>query len=79
MRIYKRVIQAFGGDIRCRSVVGEYTEFILSFPPEVSAQTWQDYQNTMITRIRPLLVGKRVLVVVMMMRRYDPPRKREFR
>lgn len=58
----KRVMQAFGGDIRCRSVVGEYTEFILSFP-EVSAQTWQDYQNTMITRIRPLLVGKRVLVV----------------
>jgi two-component system CAI-1 autoinducer sensor kinase/phosphatase CqsS len=58
----KRVMQAFGGDIRCHSVVGEYTEFILDFP-EVSAQTWQHYQNSVIARIRPLLVGKRVLVV----------------
>lgn len=58
----KRVMQSFGGDIRCHSVVGEYTEFILDFP-EVSAQTWQHYQNSVIARIRPLLVGKRVLVV----------------
>lgn len=29
----KQVMRAFKGDITCRSVYGEYTEFILSFPP----------------------------------------------
>lgn len=58
----KRVMQAFGGDIRCQSVVGEYTEFILEFP-EVSAETWQQYQNSIAERIHPLLSGKKILVV----------------
>ncbi len=26
------VIDSFGGHIRCASVLGEYTEFIMSFP-----------------------------------------------
>jgi signal transduction histidine kinase len=29
----KRTMQSFGGDIRCDSVVGEFTQFTLSFPP----------------------------------------------
>lgn len=28
----RRVIDSFGGNIRCDSILGEYTEFILSFP-----------------------------------------------
>lgn len=58
----KRVMQAFGGDIRCQSMLGEYTEFVLDFP-EVSAEIWQQYQSNIIERIRPLLFGKRILVV----------------
>ncbi|MBC7435257.1 MAG: response regulator [Bdellovibrionales bacterium] len=33
-----RVMSAFGGDISCRSDVGEFTEFVLAFPPALAPQ-----------------------------------------
>lgn len=58
----KRIMQAFGGDISCHSVIGEFTEFTLRFP-EVTQDTWATYQQSIIARVRPLFKGKRILVV----------------
>jgi signal transduction histidine kinase/ActR/RegA family two-component response regulator len=38
----RRVMQAFGGDITCRSVPGEFTEFTLSVPPMADAESAED-------------------------------------
>ncbi|MBS0359660.1 MAG: PAS domain-containing sensor histidine kinase [Proteobacteria bacterium] len=35
----KRTVEAFGGKIICRSVEGEFTEFVISLPPKKSPKT----------------------------------------
>ena len=34
----RRVMRAFGGDITCHSVLGQFTEFTLTFPPAVGTE-----------------------------------------
>lgn len=58
----KRVMSAFGGDIFCHSVVGEYTEFILHFPT-VSKADLEKYQKNNITQARHILKNKHILIV----------------
>jgi two-component system CAI-1 autoinducer sensor kinase/phosphatase CqsS len=58
----KRVMHAFGGDISCRSQVGEYTEFILHFP-EVTQETWDAYQAAIIHKAYTVFAGQRILIV----------------
>ncbi|MES2770896.1 MAG: response regulator [Pseudomonadota bacterium] len=57
----KRSMQAFGGDITCDSVLNEFTEFTLHFPP-VSAQALAAYQQEKIANARPFLQGKSILI-----------------
>jgi two-component system, CAI-1 autoinducer sensor kinase/phosphatase CqsS len=58
----RRAMRAFGGDITCRSRLGEFTEFTLSFPavPETEIET---HQEAILQRARVMLTGKRILVV----------------
>ena len=58
----KRVMKAFGGDIRCESVEGKFTEFILSFPvvPEKDLET---HTARIVALGRKDFEGKRLLVV----------------
>lgn len=58
----KRVMSAFGGDIFCHSTVGEYTEFVLRFPP-VSRANLEKYQKNNIAQARHILKNKRILIV----------------
>lgn len=58
----KRTMQAFGGDITCDSVVNEFTEFTLSFPP-VAASELEACRQEKIERARPFLQGKSILIV----------------
>lgn len=58
----KRVMQAFGGDITCRSVLHEYTEFILRFP-EVIHSAWVTYEKNVTERACQYFQNKRILVV----------------
>ncbi len=58
----KRIMQAFGGDIACDSVVGEYTEFILTFPV-ISIEELQESLDELIAAKRSLFRNKRILVV----------------
>ena len=58
----KRVMQAFGGDITGDSVLGDYTEFTLSFPA-VAEQDLAADQARIIAEARPEFQGKRLLVV----------------
>ncbi len=58
----KRVMHAFGGDITCHSVEGEYSEFVLSFPV-VTSDELQASHEELIRENRPLLQNKRILVV----------------
>ncbi len=58
----KRVMQAFGGDIACESVVGEYTEFTLNFPV-ISDEELQRSRDELIEANKPLFENKRILVV----------------
>ena len=58
----KRVMRAFGGDITCDSVLGEFTAFTLSFPA-VTEQEQATDQARIIAEARPELQGKRLLVV----------------
>ncbi|WP_041675331.1 ATP-binding response regulator [Ramlibacter tataouinensis] len=57
----RRVMRAFGGDITCRSTLGEFTEFTMTFP-EV-APDGQEQRPDTASHLRSLLAGKRVLVV----------------
>jgi len=63
----RRVMQAFGGDIRCRSELGAFTEFTLTFPasdinaPEAAVEANGLAAGTMTTS--PRLAGRTVLVV----------------
>lgn len=55
----RRVMQALGGDIQCRSAHGRFTEFTLSFPPAAADEVPPVAQATL-----PLpLAGHTVLVV----------------
>jgi CheY-like chemotaxis protein len=58
----QRAMHAFGGNIRCESVVGQYTTFTLTFPvisqEEIDAHTKTVFQETI-----PLFKHKRILVV----------------
>ena len=58
----KRVMQAFDGDVTCRSTMGEFTEFILHFP-EVAKSTWAAYEQGFLAQVRPYFRDKRILVV----------------
>ena len=55
-------MQAFGGDITCDSVEGEYTEFTLSFPPVSSEDIQQDLASV-VKANKSLFQNKRLLVV----------------
>jgi two-component system CAI-1 autoinducer sensor kinase/phosphatase CqsS len=58
----QRVMHGFGGQISCRSVVGEYTEFVLRFPP-ISEQESQAHRLAVLDRARAAFAGKRLLIV----------------
>ena len=58
----QRVMRAFGGSIRCDSVQGLFTEFIMSFPA-ISAEEQEQHRQEAIAHARTVLAGKRVLIV----------------
>src|SRR5206468_387432 len=58
----RRVMRAFGGAIRCESVVGRYTEFAMSFPP-VPTDEVQHLHQLAIDAARGAFSGKRLLLV----------------
>ena len=58
----RRVMEAFGGTIRCESAPQEFTEFQLSFPP-VSVQDIQAMQQGALDAARRAFEGKRLLLV----------------
>ena len=58
----QRVMRAFGGEIRCESVPGEFTEFAMHFPT-IAEEERQAHWRTAIAQARAALTGKRVLVV----------------
>jgi CheY-like chemotaxis protein len=58
----RRVMRAFGGDIACESVPGEFTRFTLAFPP-AQPQEVHEHQRLTLERARSSLQGKRVLIV----------------
>ena len=58
----KRVMQAFGGDITCNSVVGQYTEFVLDFPV-ITTDELQRRRDELIAANKSLFENKRILIV----------------
>lgn len=58
----QRVMRAFGGEIRCQSVQGEFTEFTMRFPP-ISAEESENHRLEAVAQARMALAGKRVLIV----------------
>jgi len=58
----RRVMEAFGGSIRCESVPQEFTEFSMSFP-KVADQEVRELQARALASARAAFAGKRVLVV----------------
>lgn len=58
----RRVMKAFGGDIRCESVVGKFTEFTLRFPPIGEAER-EEHRARVLAAAHAALVGKRLLLV----------------
>ncbi len=58
----KRVLKSFGGDIRCESEEGKFTEFIMSFPV-VSANEFDEYTARVIALGAEDFHGKRLLIV----------------
>lgn len=58
----RRVMRAFGGEIGCDSVPGQYTEFTLSFPP-VAVQESEAHRAEVLARARAVFAGKRLLIV----------------
>ncbi|CAJ0808318.1 CAI-1 autoinducer sensor kinase/phosphatase CqsS [Ralstonia psammae] len=57
----RRTMRALGGEIRCHSAYGEYTEFILSFP-SVSQAELDVHRQTIWQRAMLAMVDKRILV-----------------
>ncbi len=58
----KRVMKAFGGDITCDSVLGEYTEFTLFFP-KISDDELTECRDMLIAANTAMFEKKRFLVV----------------
>ncbi|MBP7566499.1 MAG: response regulator, partial [Burkholderiaceae bacterium] len=58
----RRAMRAFGGDIVCRSVQGEFTEFELGFAP-VAADDVRADEERRLAAAREALRGRRVMVV----------------
>ena len=58
----RRVMKAFGGEIRCDSVRGEFTEFTMRFPPIGEAER-EDYREHVLAAAHEVLAGKRLLLV----------------
>ncbi|MBA3771329.1 MAG: response regulator [Ramlibacter sp.] len=58
----QRVMQAFGGDITCESVPGEYTEFALSFAPVTDEEELAN-RLAPLARAQAAFAGKRLLIV----------------
>lgn len=58
----KRTMQAFGGDITCSSVEGEFTEFQLLFPAVDEAEI-QRYEGEVLANAQSVFKGAKVLVV----------------
>ena len=58
----QRAMHAFGGTIRCRSEVGQFTAFTLQFPP-ISAHEIAKHEQLILEQAIPFFEGKRVLVV----------------
>jgi two-component system CAI-1 autoinducer sensor kinase/phosphatase CqsS len=57
-----RVMRAFGGRITCESVLGEHTQFTMSFPP-VNAQEREAQRLATLAEARQVFAGRRLLVV----------------
>ena len=58
----QRVMQFFGGQIECASVVGEYTRFTLRFPP-VTEQERRIQRLGVLGQAQAAFAGKRLLIV----------------
>lgn len=58
----QRVTRAFGGEISCESVLGEFTQFTMRLPP-VNAEEAQAHSTASVDKARALFRGKRLLVV----------------
>jgi CheY-like chemotaxis protein len=58
----KRVMQAFGGSIRCNSAPGQFTEFTMHFPA-ISEEEREQHRLAEVAQARTLLAGKRLLIV----------------
>lgn len=58
----RRAMRAFGGDVECDSVAGEYTRFTLRFAPG-APQDVREHQRAMLERARTELAGRRILIV----------------
>ena len=58
----RRVMRAFGGEIECESVLGEYTQFTLRFP-KVNLLESQSHHLAVMERARAAFAGKRLLIV----------------
>ncbi len=58
----RRVMRAFGGDIICRSIVDEYTEFELRFPAVVAVDC-NENASTSLQHCRPVFHEISILVV----------------
>ncbi|MES3004107.1 MAG: response regulator [Pseudomonadota bacterium] len=58
----RRVMGAFGGEITCQSVQGEYTEFTLTFPP-VSVHEREAHREAVLAKAKAVFVRRRLLVV----------------
>jgi two-component system CAI-1 autoinducer sensor kinase/phosphatase CqsS len=57
-----RVMQAFGGRISCESVLGEYTQFTMSFPP-IDAEERERQRLAALAEAKQVFGGRRLLVV----------------
>lgn len=58
----QRVMRAFGGEITCASVPGEFTEFTMRFPP-ISEEEREKHRLEAVAQARTVLAGKRMLIV----------------
>jgi CheY-like chemotaxis protein len=58
----KRTMRAFGGDIACESAPGQFTRFLLKFPP-VSQEELAQHNRQVLDRAVDFFHGKRLLVV----------------
>jgi CheY-like chemotaxis protein/signal transduction histidine kinase len=58
----QRVMKAFGGSIRCDSVLGEYTEFSMRFPV-IGEDAREAHRKSVADAAHAVLAGKRLLLV----------------